>query len=167
MRRFNKIIQFGSRSTTNKAEEVVMAKIKDVALYFLHLESRHGGEGLSHLKLQKLAYYAQGFYVALYGKPLFEDDIEAWTHGPVIPALYQEYKHCSSSKIPYSENFKADSFSEDEMELIEDVFQEFGQYSAWKLRNMTHEEPTWMDYESDNSVIPVSHLQEYFSTRIA
>jgi uncharacterized phage-associated protein len=144
-----------------------MANIKDVALYFLHLDSRHDGEGLSNLKLQKLAYYAQGFYLAVHGKVLFDEPLEAWTHGPVVPTLYHEYKHYSSGRIKYLEDFNAAAFSKDEMDMIEDVFKEFGQYSAWKLRNMTHEEPTWMDYETNYSVIPVNHLQEYFSKRLA
>ena len=167
MRSFKKLLQFKSEPTLSEIDEVTMAKIHDVARCFLHLDSRHDGEGLSNLKLQKLVYYAQGFYVALHGEPLFEEEIEAWTHGPVAPALYHLYKHYSSDKIPYAEDFKADALTSDELDLIEDVFQEFGQYSAWKLRNMTHEEPTWMDYQTDHSVIPVTHLQEYFSTRLA
>ena len=45
-----------------------------------------------NLKLQKLVYYAQAWHLALRDVPLFEEDFEAWVHGPVIPALYQEYK---------------------------------------------------------------------------
>lgn len=44
------------------------------------------------LKLQKLLYLAQGFSYAFNDKPLFDDDIEAWVHGPVVPIVYNEYK---------------------------------------------------------------------------
>ncbi|OQY42717.1 MAG: hypothetical protein B6240_13665 [Desulfobacteraceae bacterium 4572_87] len=49
------------------------------------------GDLISNLKLQKLVYYAQGFYLALYDEPLFNEPIEAWTHGPVIRELYRSY----------------------------------------------------------------------------
>jgi uncharacterized phage-associated protein len=47
---------------------------------------------MSNLKLQKLMYYAQGFSLVLFNKPLFPERIEAWIHGPVIPAVYHKYK---------------------------------------------------------------------------
>ena len=40
---------------------------------------------ISNLKLQKLLYYAQGHYLARTGVPLFDDVIQAWAHGPVVP----------------------------------------------------------------------------------
>ena len=61
-------------------------KAIDIAKYFineLHPEP---------LKLQKLLYFAQGFSYAFYDKELFNDDFEAWVHGPVIPSIYHEYK---------------------------------------------------------------------------
>ena len=60
--------------------------ILDVARTFLYMDS------MSHKKLQKLCYYAQAWYVTIKNKPLFEDDIEAWVHGPVVPSLYSQYK---------------------------------------------------------------------------
>ncbi len=42
-----------------------------IADYFLTLVDDEAGDGLSNLKLQKLVYYAQGFHLALTGKPLF------------------------------------------------------------------------------------------------
>ena len=56
-----------------------MLSAQDIADYLLAFVNRDEGELLSNLKLQKLLYYAQGFYLALYDKPLFEDRIEAWT----------------------------------------------------------------------------------------
>ena len=47
-------------------------------------------EGLTHLKIQKLLYYADGINLAITGKPLFEDKIYAWPHGPVIKNVYEK-----------------------------------------------------------------------------
>ena len=51
----------------------------DVAQYFLAQMDEDAGDLISNLKLQKLVYYAQGFALALYGRPLFPERIEAWT----------------------------------------------------------------------------------------
>lgn len=65
---------------------------KVVSLIILHHREVFQ-ESLTPMKLQKLCYYAQGIYMATQdGEPLFEEDFEAWTYGPVIPALYDEYK---------------------------------------------------------------------------
>ena len=60
----------------------------DIAKYFLAQADEEIGDLISNLKLQKLVYYAQGFYLALHDEALFPEDIEAWTHGPVVPVLY-------------------------------------------------------------------------------
>ena len=141
-----------------------MSTAFDVAYYMLALDSHKDGEGLTNLKLQKLCYYSQGFYLAIYDQPIFDEDIQAWAHGPVIPEIYHRFKVFGSSVInpdPYTINLSADKFS-----LIEEVYEVFGQYSAWKLRNMTHEEPTWKSHEMYAGVIPKPEMQEYFKTRI-
>lgn len=80
-----------------------MANVLDVAKYFILLSSRKDEPPITHLKLQKLVYYAHAWYIGLNGpnNPLVEDDsIEAWVHGPVFPRLYHEYRrHGYSEKI--------------------------------------------------------------------
>jgi len=44
-------------------------------------------EEVTPLMLQKLLYFIQGIYSALYGKPIFEEDCRAWIHGPVGIAM--------------------------------------------------------------------------------
>ncbi len=143
-----------------------MAKLNDVAKCFLYLDNSCDGDGISNLKLQKLMYYAQGFYCAIFDKPLFLEDIHAWTHGPVIEALYHKYKSNGSNHIPTVKKFDCSVLTDNEYELIEEVFDIFGQYSAWKLRNMTHEESPWLNHESTAGLIPKQELTEYFQSRI-
>ncbi len=69
-----------------------MICVFDVAEYFLSLADEEAGDFLSNLKLQKLVYYAQGFHLALFNRPLFMAAIHAWQHGPVVPELYHAYK---------------------------------------------------------------------------
>ena len=146
----------------------------DVARYFITLnnkESEESGEktDLSKLKIQKLLYYAQGYYSALYDKPLFEEEIQAWDHGPVVKAVYDEFKSIDGNFIPTDSNKMSEEniqkIDKRDKELIEDVFQLMGQYSAWKLREKTHEEYPWRDtYKKDakNIVIPQDKIKKYF-----
>ena len=143
-----------------------MAQINDVAECFLYLDDSNEGDGISNLKLQKLAYYAQGFYSAIFGKPLFNNVISAWSHGPVVSDLYHKYKVFGSDRIPVPSDFNVASLENEEFKLLEEVFEVFGQYSAWKLRNMTHEESPWLNHESAASVIPLPEITEYFKARL-
>lgn len=40
-------------------------------------------EEVTPLMLQKLLYFIQGIYSALYGRTVFAEDCRAWIHGPV------------------------------------------------------------------------------------
>ncbi|MBR9882312.1 MAG: SocA family protein [Oceanospirillales bacterium] len=146
-----------------------MANVQDVARCFLYLDAQQeDGEGISNLKLQKLAYYAQGFHLAIFDEPLFDNEIQAWAHGPVVPTLYHAYKESGRNPIHVDlDGFDPSSvFGEDEFELIQEVYEVFGQYSAWTLRNMTHEEAPWLNHEERADTIPVSEMKEYFKKRI-
>ena len=145
----------------------MMKKIScfDVAKYFLSLQDEEVGEFISSLKLQKLVYYAQGFHLAIYDKPLFPEEIEAWAHGPVIPKLYHNYKKYGSGGIP-PEPFDIKQFSETQIELLNEIWLLMAQYSAWKLRNITHEEPPWKNTYPYTKVISHSSMKEYFKTQI-
>lgn len=124
-------------------------------------ESSAGAESISNLKLQKLLYYAQGCFLATTGNPLFPDKIVAWQHGPVVESVYRKYKENGSSGIPFDEDFDFSDFSKEENDLLTEVYDVFGQYSAWKLRNMTHEEAPWKE-TPPNEVIPNEKIKDYF-----
>ena len=140
----------------------------DVAKYFLAQNSEDAGDLISNLKLQKLAYYAQGFALAILGRPLFGEHMEAWMHGPVIPELYHAYKHHGSGHIPHPEDFDLSVFSKEERELLDEVYQVYGQYSAWRLRQLTHEESPWRDNyrEGSSQQIGNDSLLKFFATQV-
>ncbi|MBC6455939.1 MAG: DUF4065 domain-containing protein [Hormoscilla sp. SP5CHS1] len=77
-----------------------MLNCYDVANYFLAQQDESAGDLISNLKLQKLVYYAQGFHLAIYVRPLFTEAIAAWTHGPVVPELYEYYQKYGNCAIP-------------------------------------------------------------------
>lgn len=137
----------------------------DVARFILTLSDPEEGDTISNLKLQKLVYYCQGFNLAMHDKPLFSEPIVAWTHGPVIESLYHEYKYCGVGAIPMPQDMDFNIYSDEEKGLMKDVYLVYGQFSAWKLRNMTHEEPTWRNTER-NHIITHDSMKNYFKTQI-
>lgn len=147
-----------------------MTSCYDVAKYFLTLNANDEevGELISNLKLQKLVYYAQGFHLAIEGESLFTESIEAWAHGPVVPELYHEYKVYGSGAIPPPDGFDPESIDGETRSLLDEVYAVFGQFSAWKLRNMTHEEPPWTEayIEGGTGIITKKSMKKYFTTLV-
>lgn len=144
-------------------------KVSDVAKYFRSLTNVEEGDLLSNLKLQKLCYYAQGIALATRGQVLFSEDIEAWQHGPVVPQLYREYAENGSKPISPPEDFSSSEiFHPADIELMNDVYDQYGQFSAWKLRNMTHEEAPWINaYKNPSSkVISLEAIHQFFSGEV-
>ncbi len=113
---------------------------------------------ISNLKLQKLLYYAQGSYLSIYDKPLFKESIEAWRHGPVVYSVYQKYKKFGSSGIDVFDKSDIDKETES---LLKEVYKIFGKYSAWGLREMTHQEDPWKETDI-NQVISNEKIKKYF-----
>ncbi|MCK4326300.1 DUF4065 domain-containing protein [bacterium] len=140
-----------------------MLKCKDVADYILKLSDPEIGDIISNLKLQKLLYYCQGFHLALYNKPLFKEDVCAWAHGPVVPEMYRKYKDYGEHGIDPPESIKVSAFTEKQEDLIKEVYKVYGQFSAWKLRNFTHTDPTWKDTPKDE-IISHNRMKKYFKT---
>lgn len=143
----------------------IMYKAIDIAKWFLQhnaFEQKLSSdvEGISNLKLQKLLYYAQGCYLGVYGSKLFEDDILAWQHGPVVSDVYHEFKkfHNNSITVDVSEIVKVDDKAQ---KVLEWVYEEFGKYTAWALRNKTHEETPWRTTQP-NGVISIDAIRNYF-----
>ena len=118
-------------------------------------------EYITHLKLQKLLYYAQGCYLALKNKPLFREKILAWQHGPVVEEVYQQYKHYASEPIVFDEDYDVNEIDSETQAILREVFDVFGQYSAWKLREMTHNEEPWKTTRQ-SEVIDNDKICDYF-----
>lgn len=143
-----------------------MLTAQDVAEYFLTIVDReNAGDTLTNLKIQKLLYYAQGFSLALYRRPLFHEKIIRWNLGPVVIEVYENLKGFGSDSIPAPENFDISKFDDDDIELLNEVFEVYGQFSAAALVNMTHEEPPWRTTK-DKEEIDHKKLQNFFMTRL-
>jgi putative zinc finger/helix-turn-helix YgiT family protein len=135
-----------------------------VADYFLSV-AEDLNDTLTNLKVQKLVYYAQGVHLALRGKPLFRERIEAWQHGPVVPDLYHALKRFGDKPIDPPSGLDMMAYPEEYLITMDVVFKVFGQFSAWKLRDMTHEEDPWKNTFSGGE-ITLDALEAYFRKRM-
>ena len=114
-----------------------MATVFDVAKYILEKKGT-----MSTWKLQKLCYYAQAWSVAWTSKPLFEQEFQAWTNGPVCPALYYAHK---GFFFVTSDSIKGnpDELTEDEKDSINVVLEDYGDMEPYALRELSHKEDPW------------------------
>jgi uncharacterized phage-associated protein len=146
-----------------------MYKVADIAEWFLNRDKITGeledSDGISNLKLQKLLYYAQGVSLAVNGTPLFNENLLAWTHGPVVESVYRTYKQYGSNPILFNGAFDDSWLADKDKDLLETVYQAFSQYSAWKLREMTHQEDPWKNTPY-STAIDTNLIKDYFQREI-
>lgn len=140
-------------------------KALDIASLFIQL-SNGIDDTIDNLKLNKLLYYAQGWSLARYGIPLFDDKIEAWDYGPVVDDVYHTYKVCKRNPIQEpAYEFDEDKLSSDELDLITNVYSNYGRFTSVALTNMTHEKDTpWSQVyvPRKNNEITKKMMKEYF-----
>lgn len=134
------------------------------------------------MKLLKLTYIAYGWVIAVLNVKLFEEEIEAWKYGPVIPSIYHEFKHFGSAPIEDSYAQEYDPFEDfvaripkvsnkneaDIAEVLELVWGIYGDKSATELMRMTHKKDTpwdkvWnQDKKRHSGVIDPDVIKDYY-----
>ncbi len=112
---------------------------------FLLVESRERGDILTNLKLQKLLYYAQAWYLALQNKALFAEDFQAWVHGPALPSQYQRFKKFEWRPILEEGITRPKIEDADVSAHLIEIVNVFGVETASALELMTHNEKPWQD----------------------
>lgn len=135
---------------------------------FLLDECRERGEVLTNLKLQKLLYYSQAWYLALNNKALFEEDFEAWVHGPVLPSQYYRFRGHQWRPID-DLIIHPGHISFDISSHLCEIVDVFGSESAVALELMTHQERPWIKArggiardEPSNSKISKDSMRDFY-----
>lgn len=142
------------------------------------------GDPITNKKLQKLLYYIEAWNL-VYLKSIFNEDIEAWVYGPVVPEVYREYKKHGYSHITrkYPKNSspshelklleKKLNFSDAQKELIEAVLEKYGAMSSFQLERLTHSEKPWLEARGDCgpidrcfTAINRKTMKEYYSSLV-
>lgn len=158
-----------SKEATDKLKRIYdKSDINQVALFFWNKDDE-----ITKLSLQKLLYFSNGLFNAIYGEKLFNDKCQAWQHGPVYPKVYHTYSDFEENTLgSINEDFYNLSvdLSEEKQEFLNVIFNEFGKYSGSMLRRMTHiDDSPWSktrvgineDAPSDR-VIEDKLIEEYF-----
>ena len=142
---------------------------------------------ISNLKLQKLLYFVQAIFLLVKenNEPCFEENIEAWDFGPVVPEAYHEYKMYGSLNIPKIDNYKDfeinengcleyltkdfydNVISDEDKVVINLVVDKFAKYPAMKLVEITHRQTPWIKayQEGKKTVISNISIRRYFDAR--
>ena len=136
----------------------------DIAKYIIWF-CKDKGYSISNLKLQKLLYFVQAQFLVNEGKPAFQENIEAWDFGPVVPEVYQYFKIWGNSEIP-SIGIKGskNSIYQRDRKLIDNILKKCAPYTAAALVEITHSQRPWKDaYEKYcNNIITNESIREYF-----
>jgi uncharacterized phage-associated protein len=149
-----------------------MLAATDVADWIVRFRNDDLAAPVDAMSLDKLSYYAQCFWLALHRERLFEDEIRAWRHGPVIRSIYDAYReHGAQPIIPTGRPAIIEKAIE---EFLESVVIFFGGYTAIQLSNATHAEEPWIKARKgysrrDNSdvLMPVDFLRSYYCRLIS
>ena len=141
----------------------------DIAKWFVNSTDREAGDDITHLKVQKLLYYAQGWSLVQFDKPLFNEAMQAWVHGPVVPSVWSHLKDHGWVSIPLQRlNKRVPTIHAG---LLIAINERYGIYTAKKLEKMTHEETPWRRargnlpvHERCTNVISLEDMKAYFQS---
>jgi uncharacterized phage-associated protein len=115
-----------------------MAKLFDVAGFFLDY-SQKTDEAITNMRLNKLLYFAYGLHLSRTGESLFNETIEAWEFGPVVPDVYHRYKSFREHPIGVQQIvLDRNDFSEQEYESLIETARLYGKYVTSALVSISH-----------------------------
>ena len=136
-----------SQETVGKANSAL-----EIAGYFIHLANLDivgidkEAEGITNLKLQKVLYFAQAYYLGRFDRPLFDDDIEAWQYGPVVPAVYHAFSKYGRNPIPSQDsNSDNSTIASEDIGNLRMLWDTYGRYSASFLLESSHSHAPWKE----------------------
>jgi len=148
-----------------------MSPALEVAKHLIRLSAAgQEPDWLCHMRLQKLLYYAQGWSLAVRGRALFPEVVEAWQYGPVVGSLYPVFRRYGHGSIP-PEDFNDPELDAEDAAFVTVVWDAYKEFSATKLCDMTHGEAPWLEarggsasHHSGNA--PISHeaMTAFFRT---
>ena len=143
-----------------------MANVFDVAEYILQKKKQ-----VSAMKLQKLCYYSQAWHATWEEKPLFDECIEAWANGPVIPDLYNKHRGKFLINIGDIEDGNPENLTAAERDNVDRVLAYYGDKDSQWLSDLTHAEDPWSNArigipsgERSNKEITLDLIVEYYGS---
>lgn len=140
-----------------------MAKAIHVANYLISMSVINSERSITPLKLQKLLYFVQTSYYQRYRKTLFDEKVVYLKSGPFIESVYDEYKHHGYFSIPKDSYDFSDSIStltNQEKEVIENLFKHIGHLDGKFLEELFFMEDLILFYSQKNSPIDFNNIEK-------
>jgi len=144
-----------------------MASAFDVAAYIL----REAGP-MTAMKLQKLCYYSQAWSLVWDEAPIFDEQIEAWANGPVVPQLFRQ--HRGALTVAQFNTGDPQKLTADQQQTVDVVLTTYNPYTAQQLSELTHSEQPWIDArrglgptERGSAVISHEAMREFYGSLLA
>ena len=143
-----------------------MVSVMQIADYIIHwhLENQ---VPITSLKLLKLIYYAEAWFLAGYEETLIGEPIEAWQYGPVVRRVYNRYRTYGDNNITSIPALPI--FDERIKRHLDFVLSTYGNLSAWDLSHISHSEDPWrnareglQDDEYSNRYVPREDMKTYY-----
>jgi uncharacterized phage-associated protein len=136
-----------------------------IANEFLRIADEKGKK-LTNMQLQKLVYFAHGWYLALAGKPLLKEEVKAWTFGPVIPPLYNKLRKFANDEVTSPIPVSTDVEIPPKIKVfLESVWDAYGHMTGGEMSYLTHKFGTpWLEtWNSEKfAVIPQQVIKVHF-----
>jgi len=143
-----------------------MANVFDVAAYIIQKAGP-----VSHMKLQKLVYYAQAWSLVWEEEPLFPERIEAWLSGPVVPPLFKRLEGVFKVTLKALGPSNPASLTETQRDTVDKVLEFYGARDAQWLSDLTHRESPWQEARkgllpNERGTTEITHamMSEYYSS---
>ena len=126
---------------------------------------------ISPLKLQKLLYYCQAWHLTLLGKRLINEDVEAWTHGPVFPSQYTRFEpYLKSEEISNDIDLTVPEFNKESLNVLKEILIIYGTELDGYLEFLSHSEEPWIGargsleaHELSNNIITNKAMVDFYS----
>lgn len=158
-----------------------MATKNAVANYFLSKVNYRVDGGISHLKLQRLMYYAQAWHVSLTYiaerdiVSIFDDHEEflAYAHGPTLLSIWKKYRRNGYQAIKEVDTTEIGTISVFEKDVLEFVWDNYGNLTAKQLEKQSCSEEPWIEARGDlpegyssNAIISIESMCKFYREKI-
>jgi uncharacterized phage-associated protein len=144
-----------------------MFSSRNVANEFLRLAEAKE-KPLTPMQLLKLVYIAHGWSLALHGRRLIQDEIQAWQYGPVIPRLYNAIREFRSNPVTGRLSEEGSPLDAEAKDLISQTFETYGAMNGVALSRITHAEGTpWSQTYKTGAfglVIPDDLIRDHYES---
>lgn len=169
------------KTKSNGQIQLKTYNVMDIARYIVNYYNKHNSR-ITILKLHNLLYLIQAAFIMEYNKPCFDSKIEAWSYGPVVPAVQEKFKKYRYGALPSmtvwtefnEKTWKFESFefdetiiSEDDKTLINSILDYFDNYSSCSLSYITCNQTPWLSSYTKNKYneISIDKMRDYFESK--